>query len=78
MHHNKINSYEYLRQFTLDNLLKRKWNSTQSEWKAWIDSLNEYEVNCVACSIYIDPIVKNRYDSIRLEKLTAMYKNHRM
>ena len=78
MRYNKLNNYTYLQQFTLDNLLNRKLNSTESEWKTWIGSLNESEVNCIACTLYLDPVVRARYDSIRLEKLTAMIKNHRL
>ena len=66
-----INLDKYFRQFTLDNLLYRKWNSTPLEWKTWVDSLNEYEVNCVASTLTFDPIVRAKYDSIRLSKIIA-------
>lgn len=60
---------EYFSQFTLDNLLSRKWNMTSTEWKAWVKSLHEYEVNCIAHVLSLDPVIRARYDEIRLSKI---------
>lgn len=69
MNHKTISFNEYFSQFTLDNLINRKHNSTPKEWKAWVESLHEYEVNCIAHTLYMDPIVRTKYDSIRLSKI---------
>ena len=74
-YNNKNYLYEYLLQFTLDKLLERKWNSTPEEWKRWIRSLNEYEINCIASTLSFDEVVRERYDSIRLSKLSEWNKN---
>ena len=71
-YNNKNYLYEYLLQFTLDKLLE---NSTPEEWKRWIRSLNEYEINCIASTLSFDEVVRERYDSIRLSKLSEWYKN---
>ena len=64
-----ISYYDYFSQFTLDKLLHRKLNSTPSEWKTWVESLHEYEVNCVASVLTFDTIIRDKYDRIRLSKI---------
>ena len=62
---------EYFGQFTLDNLITRKKSMSKSEWKNWIYSLHEYELNCIACVLTFDDIIRERYEQIRLSKVAA-------
>ena len=64
-----INFEKYMSQFTLDNLIARKRAMSPEQWKHWVDSLHEYEVNCIAHVLYLDPTIRTRYDIIRLSKL---------
>ena len=59
---------EYFSQFTLSNLLSRKHSMNASEWKAWVQSLNEYEINCVASTLHFDEVVKERYNHYRYSR----------
>lgn len=69
---NSFISYdEYFGQFTLDNLITRKKSMSKSEWKNWIYSLHEYELNCIACVLTFDDIIRERYEQIRLSKVAA-------
>ena len=61
--------YEYFSQFTLGNLLSRKHSISDSEWKLWIYSLNEYEINCVASTLHFDEVVKERYNHYRYSRM---------
>ena len=66
---NSFISYnEYFGQFTLDNLIARKRAMSSTQWKQWVDSLHEYEFNCIAHILYMDPTIRTRYDTIRLSK----------
>lgn len=62
-------AYEYFSQFTLGNLLSRKRSMSEPEWKLWIYSLNEYEINCVASTLHFDEVVKERYNHYRYSRM---------
>ena len=64
----KTKVIEYFNQFTLLNLIKRKRSMSEPEWKDWVYSLNEYEINCVASTLHFDEVVKERYNHYRLSK----------
>lgn len=65
----KTKVIEYFNQFTLSNLVFRKNNSSPSEWKTWIYSLNEYEINCVASTFHFDEVVQERYNHYRYSRM---------
>ena len=59
----------YFNQFTLSNLLARKHSMDKLQWKNWVYSLNEYEINCVASTLHFDEVVKERYNHYRYSRM---------
>ena len=49
---------KYISQFTLDNLLQRKWNSTVAQWCNWLNSLSLQEIKYVSTVLTFDMNVK--------------------